>query len=241
MSDLIIRRSHGFQLDHVGLGVPDTEAGVKLIEEQTGASVDLHDPEPWQWYRSGSLSIGVESSLVFIGPNPYYKHLQPVASLLKTLPEPQLLFWYIAVTDFAAFKALAKSHKAKLERVEGVNIDAGESAHASYWRGLVGPGFMSERPNVIEWIKRPNRESTEAPACQLTEFRLANPKAKQINAVFQKLGIETEVQTGPSSIASTSNTPKGALSFENSGIEWTMPGMLFEFIRLRRRTRRLSH
>ena len=36
----IIRRSHGFQLDHIGLGVPDTKDGVKWVEEKTGAKVD---------------------------------------------------------------------------------------------------------------------------------------------------------------------------------------------------------
>ena len=85
MSDLIIRRSHGFQLVLIGLGVPDTEAGVKLIEEQTGASVDLHDPEPDQWYWSGSLAIGEASFLEIIGPNPDYRKFQPFAALLKNL------------------------------------------------------------------------------------------------------------------------------------------------------------
>jgi len=240
VSDLIIRRSHGFQLDHIGLGVPDTEAGVKLIEEQTGASVDLHDPEPGQWYWSGSLAIGEASFLEIIGPNPDYRRFQPFAALLKTLSEPRLLFWYIAVTDFQAFKTLAKKHKAKLERVESVNIDADETAQASYWRGFVGPGFMSERPNVIEWIKRPNRESPEAPVCQLTDFRVANPKAKQINAVFEQLGIETKVENGPSSLGIKINTPNGELSFENPGLEWTMPSMLLELAGLWLRSRGLK-
>ncbi len=145
------------------------------------------------------------------------------------------------MTDFQAFKALAKKHKAKLERVEGVNIDADETAQASYWRGFVGPGFMSERPNVIEWIKRPNRESPAAPVCQLTDFHLANPKAGQINAVFKQLGIETEVESGPSALGITINTPKGELSFKNPGIEWTMPSMIFELIGLWWRSRNIKN
>lgn len=137
----IIRRSHGFQLDHIGLGVPNTEDGVKWVEEQTGAKVDLHDPEPDQFYWSGSLAIGEESFLEIIGPNPNYKKFQPFAALIKSLSEPQLLFWYIAVTDFQAFKTLARQTKSKLERVEGVNIENDEGAQASYWRGLIGPGL----------------------------------------------------------------------------------------------------
>ncbi|MEQ3746128.1 MAG: VOC family protein [Henriciella sp.] len=233
----IIRRSHGFQLDHIGLGVPNTEDGVKWVEEQTGAKVDLHDPEPDQFYWSGSLAIGEESFLEIIGPNPNYKKFQPFAALIKSLSEPQLLFWYIAVTDFQAFKTLARQTKSKLERVEGVNIENDEGAQASYWRGLIGPGFLSERPNVIEWLKRPHRESQDTPVCKLTDFRLANPHADQINDVFGKLGIDVPVSKGASSIGMTIDTPNGPWSLKNEGVRWTMPGMLLEMAELWWRTR----
>ncbi|MEL6665447.1 MAG: VOC family protein [Pseudomonadota bacterium] len=233
----IIRRSHGFQLDHIGLGVPDTKEGVKWVEEQTGAKVDLHAPEPDQFYWSGSLAIGDQSFLEIIGPNPNYKKFQPFAALMKTLSEPRLLFWYIAVDDFAAFQELARQTKAKLERVEGVNIEGGETAQASYWRGLIGPGFLSERPNVIEWIKRPNRESQATPECKLMEFQLANPQADEINQVFTKLGIDVPVSNGKSSIGITIDTPKGRWEIENEGVRWTMPGMLLEIAALWWRTR----
>ncbi len=228
----IIRRSHGFQLDHIGLGVPDTEEGVKWVEEQTGAKVDLHDPEPGQFYWSGSLAIGDQSFLEIIGPNPNYKKFQPFAALMKTLTEPRLLFWYIAVENFAVFQDLARQTKAKLERVEGVNIEGAEAAQASYWRGLIGPGFLSERPNVIEWIKRPNRESQTAPECKLTDFQLANPQADKINKVFANLGIDTTVSKGRSSIAMTIDTPNGRWVIENEGVRWVMPSMLLEIAAL---------
>lgn len=234
----IIRRSHGLQLDHVGLGVPNTEAGVKWVEEKTGAKVDLHDPEPGQFYWSGSLAIGEHSFLEIIGPNPDYEKFQPFAALMKTLSDPQLLFWYVAVKDFAAFQALARKAKAKLERVEAVNVEGGDAAQASYWRGLIGPGFLSERPNVIQWLKRPNRESEETPVCKLTDFRLSNPQADKINNVFEKLGIDVPVAKGASSIGVTIDTPNGPWSIENRGVRWTMPGMLVNVAGLWWRTRR---
>ena len=233
----IIRRSHGFQLDHIGLGVPDTKEGVKWVEAQTAAKVDLHDPEPDQFYWSGSLAIGDQSFLEIIGPNPNYKKFQPFAALMKTLKEPRLLFWYVAVDDFAAFQDLARQTKAKLERVEGVNVEGGEATQASYWRGLIGPGFVSERPNVIEWIKRPNRESQTKLECKLIDFQLANPQADQINQVFTKLGIDVPVSKGKSSIEIAIETPNGRWVIENEGVRWTMPSMLLEVAALWWRTR----
>ena len=239
MTDLIIKRSHGFQLDHIGLGVSDTRAGVEWVQAQTGAKVDLHDPEPGQWYWSGSLAIGESSFLEIIGPNPNVKSFHPFGALLKTLTEPQLLFWYIAVTDFKAFQTLARTHKGALERVEAINIGQDDAEHASYHRGYIGPGFMSERPNVIEWLNRPNRETQDTPACRLTDFWLSNPAADAINPVFSALGSDTKVAAGPSAIGVTIETPKGAWSLENPGIKWTMPSMLFEIAGLWWRTRNM--
>ena len=118
-----------------------------------------------------------------------------------------------------------------------MNIEGGETTQASYWRGLIGPGFLSERPNVIEWIKRPNRESQATPECKLMEFQLANPQADEINQVFTKLGIDVPVSNGKSSIGITIDTPKGRWEIENEGVRWTMPGMLLEVAALWWRTR----
>lgn len=236
----IIRRSHGFQLDHIGLGVGDTREGVKWVEQQTGANVDLHDPEPDQWYWSGSLAIGDMSYIEIIGPNPEWTKFQPFNALLQTLQEPRLLFWFIAVNDFKEFQVTARENKAKLERIEAINTESDDDENASYWRGLIGPGFMTERPNVIEWVRRPPRETNAPAQCQLRDFRLANPAAEQINSVFQSLGIDTRVANGASKIGMTIDTPKGEWTIENAGLKWTMPGVLIELASLWWQTRRSS-
>ena len=233
----IIRRSHGLQLDHIGLGVGDTREGVKWVEEHTGATVELHDPEPDQWYWSGSLSIGEVSYLEIIGPNPEWTKFQPFNALLKSLKEPQLLFWFIAVMDFKKFQATARENKVKLQQIEAINIDARDDKNASYWRGVIGPGFMTERPNVIEWVRRPQRETNTPAQCRLKGFRLANPDADQINSVFQSLGIELSAANGPSKIGITLETPRGDWVIENAGLKWTMPGMLLELASLWWKTR----
>lgn len=239
MTDLILRRGHGFQVDHVGLGVADTEQGVEWVRKQTGAEVTLKDPEPDQWYWSGSLTIGEDSFLEVIGPNPAWGRFQPFGALLKTLTEPTLLFWYIAVSDFDAVAELARAEKVKLERYEEVNLNGASPNHASYKRAYIGPGFMSERPNVIEWVRKTGSSIEHSRSCALTDFRLANPDAQNINSVFQSLGIDLEVKRGTSSIGLTLETPKGAWSIDNPGIAWKMPGMLFTFARLWWRTRGL--
>lgn len=215
---LILTRSHGWQLDHIGLGVSETEAGARWFEAETGAKVHLRDPEPGQYYWSGSVPLGLDSFLEIIGPNPEYKRFQPFAALLAALDRPTLMFWYVAVDDFDALVAQAKAKRVPIERIEAINADAADRARAGYRRGLMGPGFLSQRPNVIQWTYRPERLE-DVPQCHLVDFQMYHPKADRINASFSALGVLPMVQPGRSSVSLRLNTPKGEWHIENPGTE----------------------
>ena len=217
--DLIIRRSHGFQVDHVGLGVADTEAGVAALEAKVGCPVTLHDPEPGQWYWSGSLGIGDHSFLEVIGPNPSWRTFHPFHTLLTTLPEPRLLFWYVAVSDFATFSQRAKKAKFPIQRVERVNVGPDQCEdRPGYTIGYATRQFVTQLPNVVEW-KRWLQLPAEDPRCELVDFRLSHPAAKKLNKVLEAVGVEERVAHGPSSIGLSLKTPRGRLDLENPGID----------------------
>jgi len=235
-NSLIIRRRHGFQIDHIGLGVPDTEDGVAWLSQRTGAEPRIRDPEPDQWYWSASLMIADDSFLEVIGPNPAWTRFQPFHRLLASLREPQILFWYIGVSDFVAFQSLAASHKIPIQRVEEINHDKAAPNHSSYTRGFVGPGFLSQRPNVIQWLDRAV-DDTEPPACHLTGFRLRHPKSEKINLTFKALGIDLPVERGSPQIGATLATPNGAVTIESPGLNWTGLRGLAHIARLRIRGR----
>ncbi|MEM9763328.1 MAG: VOC family protein [Pseudomonadota bacterium] len=230
----ILRRSHGFQVDHIGLGVPDTAEGVAWVREQTGASVWLREPRPDQWYWSGALPIGEKSFLEIIGPNPDWRRFHPFKAVLGELTAPTLLFWYVAVDDFERFSRRALKGGIAIENVEAVNVDGRASARAGYRRGYVGPGFMTERPNVIEWVRHPilGGEGEQAGQCRLVGFSLTNPKAEQLNRAFAHLGIDVRVAEGPSCIAVEIDTPRGQWRIENAGISLVMPSMLWTLLGL---------
>ena len=227
----IHRHAHAWQVDHIGLGVPDTEAGVKWLSELCGVTIELREPEKGQWYWSGGLSIGGESFLEIIGPNPHYSGFQPFKTHLAGLKRPSLLFWYIAVDDFAALQTHARAGRIPIERVEHINANREDAASATYRRGFVGPGFLSQRPNVIEWEYRPKREAYDD-RCKLKDFRLSHPKADTMNAAFEYLGIDIRAAKGASNIGITLSTPKGEVAFDNPGMAWTGAGALLSIARL---------
>ena len=231
--DLIIRRAHGFQVDHIGICVPDTKEGVRWLEEKTGAKVRLAKPEPGQWYQSGGLNIAKDSFLEVVGPNPDWQKFHPINAVFKSLPGPQILFWYIAVSDFESFRQSVKSTGRSIQRIEKINIDRSAPNHASYIRGFLGSGLFTQRPNIIQWLSRPDGFEDAPLECTLTGFRLAHPEAQKINKVIDCLGIDIPVEQGPAKISLTLDTPKGTVVIENEGIALQGAGMILKLIKLR--------
>ena len=211
----VIIRSHGFALDHIALAVGNVEEGAAHVESRTGARPYLAPPEPDQWYWSAGLPIGEESLLEIIGPNPNHRGPHPLKSLLRRIETPQLMFWYVAAEDFAAFSRKAKSAGAPIVRVERVG-DASHPDHHEYVRGMMGRNFLTQRPSVIQWIRRAPRPYPDK-RCVLSAFALSHPKPEPLNRLFEKVGVPMSVSKGPDRIAITLDTPKGEIVFDNPG------------------------
>lgn len=229
MASPVLRRGHGLVVDHIGLGVPNTAAGVAWLEDKVGAKCWMSEAEPGQWYWSGALSIGADSFLEVIGPNPAWPKFQPFRAMLTKLRAPRLLFWYVAVNDFDAYAARAAAAGAPMERVERIGPSAAHGA--DYTRGNLGPGFITQRPNVIEWRSRPPRMDLDR-SCRLIDFRLSHPQAPKLRAVFAALDIDVPVIEAPSSIGLTLETPKGRVDLDNPGMDWVGLGALVKIARL---------
>ena len=215
----VLIRSHGLAVDHIALAVPDMPKAIRDIHALTGAEPHFADPEPGQWYWSGALGLGKDSFLEILGPNPSHGGFHPLKALISGYDNPQVLFWYIATGDFDGLVSRLKSIRTPVERIETVRFQRdGKESH--YKRGIIGPGFLSQRPCVIEWRQRVEHPwQQDAAGCQLKGLQLRHPKAPRLNELFAALGINLTVAPGPSWIAVELETPKGTVKFENEGTE----------------------
>ena len=230
--DLIIRREHGFQVDHIGLCVPDTEKGVGWLEDQTGAKVRLAKPKPEQWYWSGGLNIAKDSFLEVVGPNPEWLKFHPIKELFKSLPEPQILFWYVSVSGFEAYQQTVKAAGGSIKNIQKVNLDRNAPGDARFISGFAGSGLVTQRPNIIQWLGRPAGFEDASLECSLTDFHIESPQAHKINKIIDRMGVDIQVEQGPSKICITLDTPQGALTIENEGIALQGAGMILKMIKL---------
>ena len=215
MGGSVLKRAHGYPIDHIALAARDTEEAVAWMQDKLGAAPFLTEPEPNQWYWSGGLPIGQDSFVELLGPNPAHTGFNPIKQIIKQFDEPQLLFWYVATDDFDAFAARAKKAGAPLGRIETVAYEKG-TVRVDYTRGILGPGFESPRACVIEWRHRLDHGAVDR-SVNITDFKLSHPKAATMNSVYQSLGIDITVAQGPSAMGLTLEGPNGQLVLQNPG------------------------
>ena len=216
--------SHDFALDHIALAVNDTARGIAHVEALTGVRPHAAPPRREDWYWSASLPIGEDSFLEVLGPNPDYRGLHPLKTLLRRFDEPHLLFWYVATDDIAAFS----------EKLENAGIEVGETEYSGppsqpdrheFAHATIGDGLMTQRPYVIQWIKRAPAPEMDA-RCTLTAFELSHPEPAPLNAIFREMGVDMTVRQGPGRVSISLDTPKGPVTIANPGYRLSSISMM---------------
>jgi len=225
----VLIRSHGLPVDHFGLAVSDTEAGAAQVGEQTGVSPIMHAAEAGQWYRSASLALGPDSAMEIIGPNPDHRGLHPLKAVLNSLHDPQLLFWYVATEDFAGLKEKIETAGFSIKREETIGSMETDDERV-YTRGMIGPGFISQRPSIIQWHRRPDYSEDDI-ACRLVSFSLSHPRPHALNRLFERAGIDLQAKQGENRIAIGLETPKGLVTFSSRGYRMTATGTVTALLR----------
>ncbi|MEM6266271.1 MAG: VOC family protein, partial [Pseudomonadota bacterium] len=172
-------------------------------------------PEPEQFYWSGVVPLGHGRFLEILGPNPDWQGSHPMIDVIRHFDEPQPLFWYVATQSIAEFASSANALGAPLEMQQTFHHER-EGVSVSYTNAVIGPGFRSTRPCVIEWHSR-SEWMDDAPQVTLDRFELVSPIASQLNTLFRELGIRQEVKEGPEAMTLVLGTPKGEVEFSAPG------------------------
>ena len=225
----VLTQKNGLQLDHIGIAVNDLEKGVSYIENLTGVKPTIHPPEKGEPWQSGSLMLCEGVMLEILSVNRDYKGIHPLKSILKSFKEPKLFFWYVATDDFDAFEVKVNLINRKIERKVDIK-EADSEKHSTYTRGMIGPGFSTVVPNVIQWKHR-TKHGRESTACPIKEFKLSSKKAKKINEDFRALGISQVVEQGDDQISLTLETPNGLVTIKNEAIEMPFSKVLLLILR----------
>jgi hypothetical protein len=157
-------------LDHILVGSPDLDAGIKFIEERTGVRAAFGGVHPGAGTRNALLSLGKNRYLEIIAPDPQ----QPAsadARDLRKLEEPALVAWAQHPGDIEAF-----AQRLKGEGIEVIGPKPGSrkrpDGRVLNWKTLAlkddADGLF---PFFIEWGSGTIHPSVDAPqGCSLELF-----------------------------------------------------------------------
>jgi Glyoxalase-like domain len=216
-TDHVIRFPNNSMVDHVAWAVPDTVAGCEAIADLTGVKPYLMaEPEPGAYYWSGGLNLGDGQFLEVVGPNPAFEGFHPLLGLLRSIPEPRLLFWYVHIADIETFADAALHAGRPLTEIE--TMDNGDTAASSYRRCSLSGPIDPVVPNIISWQRRRREFTGPSTGATLAAFRTSHPDAQSLNALFEALGIEQHVELAEAATLEVDlHTPKGLVTLRGVG------------------------
>jgi hypothetical protein len=157
-------------LDHILVGSPDLDAGIKFVEERTGVRAAFGGVHPGAGTRNALLSLGTNRYLEIIAPDPQQPATADVRDLRK-LEEPVLVGWAQHPGDIEAFAQRLRS-----EGVKAVGPKPGSrkrpDGRVLNWKTLAlkddAGGLF---PFFIEWGPGTIHPSVDAPqGCTLELF-----------------------------------------------------------------------
>jgi len=203
-------------VDHLLLGVPDLEAGMKWFEEKTGVRPAGGGSHPGRGTRNALVSLGGRHYLEIIAPDPAQVGVvNELAASLKKLTAPRLITWAAASTDLEAtlsrFDAGKVVHSPALpgsrKRLDGRELS---------WRTVGVESEMGELiPFFIDWGTTAHPSADAPTGVRLVALTFRHPKPEALTAELSRLGIAAEVSKADQpGLSARLETPRGPLTLD---------------------------
>jgi Glyoxalase-like domain len=182
-------------LDHILIGVPNLDDGIRAFEQATGVTPIRGGKHPSHGTENALVSLGRGAYLELIAPQQDAGTSDDFAAYLRTLKSPVLIGWAVRVED--------------VERARTRLQDGGYRASAASPGSRITPGgqtlewvaFEVEReptittPFFIRWSAATTHPSLSSPGgCALREFRLGEPEPGALSRLLASVGARTNVE-----------------------------------------------
>jgi hypothetical protein len=185
-------------LDHILVGSPDLDAGIKFVEERTGVRAAFGGVHPGAGTQNALLSLGTNRYLEIIAPDPKQPPSADARDLRK-LEEPVLVGWAQHPGDIEAF-----AQRLKGEGVEVIGPKPGSrkrpDGRVLNWKTLAlkddAGGLF---PFFIEWGAGTMHPSIDAPqGCSLELFEAISAEQDLIPLRHRagQLNLDLKINSG---------------------------------------------
>lgn len=206
----------GGYIDHIVLGVPDTERAADELAGRFGIRPSVSDIEGDDYpTRSGSVGLRDEAFFELYGPNPTYTGpTNFFRDLLVGLPEARLLTFMVRVDDLPdAIRRLADADVTVLPM-----LDEWERTHAAAFRNaqFADHAFDPAVPRLIEWKHRAGMDDRFVQGVTLRRMIARTDDLARVHRLYELLGLdraaEIHLEEGSPGLEVELDTPNGVVT-----------------------------
>ena len=188
------RRSAEDAVDHILLGHPNLDTGIKYVFERTGVRAVPSGVHPGRGTRNALAALGRRRYLEVIGLDPEQSVTNPMTAKLRSLARPTLIGWAIGSDDLVALRSAAESAKLQPGEVTpGSRVTpAGKTLE---WETLqFGLEIDFLMPFAIRWKNPDDHPSITAPAgLKLSAVWFGHREPTLLEEALEGLGISAKV------------------------------------------------
>jgi hypothetical protein len=202
------------RIDHLVYATPDLEATVDQLGLKLGVQPTPGGQHPDWGTRNALISLGRETYLEVIGPDPGQPPPQRARPFgIDDLHEPRLATWAVKGTDLERVVIEAKHHGVNLGNVLSGSRTRPDGMLLS-WKltDFYQPQANGVIPFFIDWGKTSHPAWTLPQSCSLLELQAEHPDAERVQKMLDGLGVILQVVEGPSpSLLATIKAPRGTI------------------------------
>jgi len=182
-------------LDHILMAAPDLDSATAVFAGISGVTPAGGGSHPGFGTRNQLLSLGAELFFEIIAPDPAQTEKGRRAEGLEALMAPEMHTFCMRSSDLPAVAARAKAAGIATKdpvamsrtRTDGVKLE---------WEILYydAPDWGDAIPFVIDWKGSPHPGGTSPSGCKVADFVALHPRATELAALYQALGIAVTVE-----------------------------------------------
>jgi hypothetical protein len=210
MADSALRNAQD-AFDHILLGAADLDAGIRWVQERTGARATFGGVHPGAGTRNALLSLGTRHYLEIIAPDPAQPNA-PDERGLRKLASPKIVQWAVHTDDIAAAKRSADAAGVKTlgpapgsrKRPDGKMLR---------WQVLGVEQTTPLVPFLIQWEQGSPHPSADAPKLgSVKSLHFATPQPDALRKILRGLAIDADLRNAAEPrIVLTIQTAKGTV------------------------------
>jgi hypothetical protein len=179
--------------DHILIGAPDLDVGIRWVEERTGVRAKFGGNHPGAGTRNALLSLGTGHYLEIIAPDPAQGNA-PDERKLRELSSPRIIQWAIHTEDVAAAKSMVEAGGIKTVGPQPGSRQRPDGKLLR-WQALRIEQTTPLAPFFIQWEAGSPHPSSDSPRLGTAKsLRFETPEPDELRRILQAAAIQADIR-----------------------------------------------